>query len=164
MQREQAGGGEQLSAIPSARAAPLPENDRPVRPGLEGGRYKPLSDADVLKIHNAALDVLEQIGMADAIPSGIEVMTKQKKAPPIGYRPFANVLIQKSQYELAEQVILKVPEVDYQITMLQYIESYMKAAEVAVRAKMTEVLPEILQKTTDPAVREYIEGVLAGGR
>ena len=96
--------------------------------------------------------------------AGIEVMTKQKKAPPIGYRPFANVLIQKSQYELAEQVILKVPEVDYQITMLQYIESYMKAAEVAVRAKMTEVLPEILQKTTDPAVREYIEGVLAGGR
>ena len=60
----------------AARAAPLPENDRPVRPGLEGGRYKPLSDADVLKIHNAALDVLEQIGMADAIPSGIEVMTK----------------------------------------------------------------------------------------
>ena len=96
--------------------------------------------------------------------AGIEVMTKQKKAPPIGYRPFANVLIQKSQYELAEQVILKVPEVDYQITMLQYIESYKKAAEVAVRAKMTEVLPEILQKTTDPAVREYIEGVLAGGR
>src|SRR5215468_10756347 len=57
------------------RAAPLPSNQRPVRPGLEGGRYRPLSDEDVLKIHHAALDVLEQIGLADAIPSCIEVCT-----------------------------------------------------------------------------------------
>ena len=57
------------------RAAPLAENLRPVWPGLEGGRYKPLTDADIQKIHHAALDVLENIGMADAIPSGIEVMT-----------------------------------------------------------------------------------------
>ena len=35
-----------------------------------------LSDADVLRIHHAALDVLENIGLADATPSGIEYMTK----------------------------------------------------------------------------------------
>ena len=57
------------------RAAPLALNQRPVWPGLEGGRFKPLSDEDVLKIHHAALDVLEQIGLADAIPSCIEVCT-----------------------------------------------------------------------------------------
>ena len=57
------------------RAAPLPSNQRPVRPGLEGGRYRPLNDEDVLRIHHAALDVLEQIGLADAIPSCIEVCT-----------------------------------------------------------------------------------------
>ena len=57
------------------RAAPLALNQRPVWPGLEGGRYKPLSDEDVLRIHHAALDVLEQIGLADAIPSCIEVCT-----------------------------------------------------------------------------------------
>ena len=57
------------------RAAPLAANQRPVRPGLEGGRYKPLDDADILRIHQAALDVLEQIGLADAIPSCIEVCT-----------------------------------------------------------------------------------------
>ena len=34
----------------AARAAPLPDNLRPVRPGMNGGRYKPLSEADVLKI------------------------------------------------------------------------------------------------------------------
>jgi trimethylamine--corrinoid protein Co-methyltransferase len=56
--------------------APLPDSLRPVRPGMTGGRYKPLSDADVLRIHHAALDVLENIGLADATPSGIDYMTK----------------------------------------------------------------------------------------
>lgn len=32
-------------------------------PGLEGGRYKPLDDADVLRIHEAALSVLERTGV-----------------------------------------------------------------------------------------------------
>jgi trimethylamine--corrinoid protein Co-methyltransferase len=41
---------------------------------MSGGRYKPLSDADVLRIHHAALDALESIGLADAPPSGIELM------------------------------------------------------------------------------------------
>ena len=95
---------------------------------------------------------------------GIEAMTKQKKAPPIGYRPFANVLVQKNQYDLAEQVIVKVPETDYQITMLTYIEKYMKAAEVAVKAKMPEALPEIYSKCTDPSVREFIDNYSAGVR
>lgn len=96
--------------------------------------------------------------------AGIEAMTKQKKAPPIGYRPFANILVQKNQYDLAEQVILKVPEPDYQITMLSYIERFMKAAEVAIKAKMPEALPEIYSKTTDPSVREFIDNYNAGGR
>ena len=65
------GGREARRAL---RAAPTPMSARPVRPGLTGGRYKPLSDSDVLKIHSAALDVLEQIGMADAPQSGVELM------------------------------------------------------------------------------------------
>jgi trimethylamine---corrinoid protein Co-methyltransferase len=59
----------------AARAAPLAANQRPVWAGMEGGRFRPLTDIDVEKIHRAALDVLEQIGMADAIPSCIEVCT-----------------------------------------------------------------------------------------
>ncbi len=58
------------------RNAPLAEDLRPIRPGLPGGQYKPLSDADVLRIHHAALDALEQIGLSQAPPSGIEAMTK----------------------------------------------------------------------------------------
>jgi len=67
------GGREARRAM---RAAPLPQNERPVHAGMESGRYKPLSDADILKIHNTALNILEQIGIADAIPTGIEYMTK----------------------------------------------------------------------------------------
>ncbi|MEP2920296.1 MAG: trimethylamine methyltransferase family protein [Sulfitobacter sp.] len=59
----------------AARATALPENLRPVRAGLEGGQYKPLSDAHVLKIHHAALDALETIGLADAPKSGVDYLT-----------------------------------------------------------------------------------------
>lgn len=58
------------------RNAPLAEDLRPVRPGLPGGRYKPLTDAEVNRIHLAALDALEQIGLSQAPPSGVEAMTR----------------------------------------------------------------------------------------
>ncbi len=59
----------------AARAAPLSADVRPIRPGLEGGRYKPLTDNDMQRIHATALDALEQIGLADAPQSGIDIMT-----------------------------------------------------------------------------------------
>ncbi|PIB25000.1 methyltransferase [Amylibacter kogurei] len=64
------------AARQALRAAPLTEDIRPIRSGMEGGNYKPLSDAEVLRIHHAALDALETIGLADAPPSGVDVMTK----------------------------------------------------------------------------------------
>ena len=64
------------AARQALRAAPLTHDVRPIRPGMEGGQYKPLSDADVLRIHHAALDALETIGLADAPPSGVEILTK----------------------------------------------------------------------------------------
>lgn len=64
------------SARQALRAAPLTDDVRPIRAGMEGGRYKPLSDIDVQKIHNAALEALERIGLADAPPSGVEILTK----------------------------------------------------------------------------------------
>ncbi|MFC3614883.1 trimethylamine methyltransferase family protein [Lutimaribacter marinistellae] len=55
----------------AARAAALPEHLKPIRPGLEGGQYTPLTEADMARIHAAALDVLETVGLADAPESGI---------------------------------------------------------------------------------------------
>lgn len=64
------------AARKAARAAALPDHLRPVRPGLTGGRYQPLTDADMQRIHRAALTALEEIGLADAPPSGIAHMTR----------------------------------------------------------------------------------------
>ena len=59
----------------AVRAAPLADNLRPIRPGLAGGKYNPLSQSDVLRIHSAALDALEQIGLSNAPKSGVEILT-----------------------------------------------------------------------------------------
>ncbi len=64
------------AAVHAMRAAKLPDADRPVRPGLVSGRYKPLTDPQVERIHHAALDVLEQIGIAEPIPSCIDLVTQ----------------------------------------------------------------------------------------
>ncbi len=45
-----------------------------VRGGMESGRFKALTDIEVEKIHRAALDILEQVGMADPISSCAELV------------------------------------------------------------------------------------------
>lgn len=67
------GGGSAARKL--ARAVSITEGVVAVRPGMEGGTYRPLSDADVQRIHRAALDALEEIGLANAPASGIEAMT-----------------------------------------------------------------------------------------
>lgn len=71
--RQRRSGGR--AAQIAARAAARPEALRPVRAGMSGGQYKPLSDADVLRIHEAALQALEVIGLANAPASGVEILT-----------------------------------------------------------------------------------------
>ncbi|MDU8926647.1 trimethylamine methyltransferase family protein [Alisedimentitalea sp. MJ-SS2] len=60
----------------AARSAPLSQDIRPIRAGMEGGQYRPLSDDGVQRIHHAALQALEEIGLADAPQSGVEIMTR----------------------------------------------------------------------------------------
>src|SRR3954465_13446148 len=67
------GGREARRAM---RAAPLADDIRPVRAGLEGGRYKPLTENELERIHEAVLTVLETIGFANAIPSCTEALTR----------------------------------------------------------------------------------------
>ena len=49
-------------------------------PGLVGGRYLPLSDRDLARIHEAALEVLERVGMADATPA-LRELAQARGAP-----------------------------------------------------------------------------------
>ena len=98
----------------AARSAPLPESMRPVRPGMEGGRYQPLSDADVKKIHNAALDALETIGFADAPESGIELMTRAgAKLTDTGRLLFPRALVEDTIANAARHFVLHAQDPKY---------------------------------------------------
>ena len=66
------GGREARKAL---RSRPIPMAEAAVRPGMRGGQYKPLSDADMQRIHETALKLLETVGLGQAIPSCIEAMT-----------------------------------------------------------------------------------------
>ncbi len=63
------------SARKALRAAPLAEDIKPIRGGMSGGKYKPLTEHEVKRIHESALTILEEVGFADAIPSCIEYVT-----------------------------------------------------------------------------------------
>lgn len=63
------------AARQALRAAPIPEDEKPVRPGFHSGRYQPLTQDEVGRIHEAALKTLETIGFANALPSIIERVT-----------------------------------------------------------------------------------------
>ncbi|MGB3502796.1 MAG: trimethylamine methyltransferase family protein [Mesorhizobium sp.] len=67
------GGREARRAM---RAAPLAEDIRPVRPGLEGGRYTALTQNDLERVHEAVLHLLETVGFGNAIPSCIDACTR----------------------------------------------------------------------------------------
>ena len=64
----------------AARRARITETKAPsetaVQPGMQGGRYAPLSTPDMDRIHEAALELLEDIGLSEAIPSCIERVCK----------------------------------------------------------------------------------------
>jgi len=66
-------GGRQARV--ALRAAPLADDVKPVRAGMLGGTYKPLDDAGIARIHQAAMDALEQIGLGQPIPSCVEICT-----------------------------------------------------------------------------------------
>ena len=59
----------------AARAAKLADHLRPIRPGLTGGAFRPLTEAQMRRIHTAALELLETVGLADAPASGIAALT-----------------------------------------------------------------------------------------
>ncbi|MBT8416952.1 MAG: trimethylamine methyltransferase family protein [Silicimonas sp.] len=63
------------AARQALRAAPLAEDIRPVRPGMAGPGIGPLTDSDQRAIHEAALTALEEVGLADAPASGVEILT-----------------------------------------------------------------------------------------
>jgi trimethylamine---corrinoid protein Co-methyltransferase len=54
-----------------------------VRPGMAGGQHKPLAERDVERIHEAALGLLETVGLAQAIPGCIDLFDAKAAGCPI---------------------------------------------------------------------------------
>lgn len=50
---------------------------RPVWAGIEGGTYNPLSQDDLLNIHRAALDILQDVGVGNPTQEVIDIATAQ---------------------------------------------------------------------------------------
>jgi trimethylamine--corrinoid protein Co-methyltransferase len=91
----------------AGRAAPLPRALQPVRPGLKGGRYTPLDEADLQRIHRAALGALERIGLADAPPSGVAAMVAAgAEAGPDGRLRFPPALVEDVLARARRDVVL----------------------------------------------------------
>ena len=60
----------------AARTAPSSEQQvKAVRAGLEGGRYQPLSEPEMERIFETALELLEETGMGSPIPEFVRLVT-----------------------------------------------------------------------------------------
>ena len=70
-------GGGRAARIALREAAP--QGDRkPIRAGMEGGCYNPLSPRDLERIHDAALDILSDTGVGSP---GVEVIEPEVLVP-----------------------------------------------------------------------------------
>ena len=72
LRRRRSGG---RSGRIATRQAPLDADEAPVRPGLPGGRFAPLTETDMVQVLDTALDLLERVGMGSPIEEFIDVVT-----------------------------------------------------------------------------------------
>ena len=72
MKRNRRSGGR--SARKLKRTAPLPDNIKPIGPGMIGGTYKPLSQSDISAIEQTIFQLLNEVGLSQAPDTGISAM------------------------------------------------------------------------------------------
>ncbi len=71
--RPKRGGGR--TARHKMRSAPLAADVKPVRPGLSGGQYRPLTELQIQQIEQTIYQILDEIGLSQAPESGVAYMT-----------------------------------------------------------------------------------------
>ena len=115
MASRRAGGREARKAL---RAAPLAESEKPVRPGLVGGRYLPLEPGDLDRIHHTILDLLEDVGFSRSIPSCIEAVTSVGGIFQDGRLKFPRSLVEDTIANAARDIVLygQEPSRDIQLS------------------------------------------------
>ena len=70
-------------------------------PGIAGGRYRPLSDADMDKVHAAALTILEKTGIGEPLDELLDKVLAALLTQDVN----VGVLIQKSSLMLADLAV-----------------------------------------------------------
>lgn len=100
------------------RSAPLAAEDRAVRPGFLGGCYQPLSSVDMNKINDAVMTALSTIGLAQAIPSCIDHVTRAGGIYRDGRLYFPQSLVEDTIANCAKEVVLYAqnPQYDMQVS------------------------------------------------
>lgn len=130
------------------RAAPPKEEDRAVQPGTSGDCFKPLSEAEVVRVHEAALNVLENIGLSQAIPSCVELLSKAgAKMSSEGRLTFPRSLVEDTLAIAARDLVLHGQDPRHDME-LSGTRAYFGTAGAAVHI-------------VDPFTREYRESTLA---
>ena len=136
------------AARKALREAPTPREQRPVQPGMIGGRYKPFSDSDVERVHQAALEVLETIGLSQAIPSCIDLVTSAGgKYTDNDRLLFPRGLVEDTIANAPRDIVLHAQDPKHSMELSGY-KVYFGTAGAAVHV-------------VDPDTREYRESTLA---
>ncbi|MEE3287833.1 MAG: trimethylamine methyltransferase family protein, partial [Pseudomonadota bacterium] len=129
------------------RAAPIPQDERAVKPGQSSGRYQPLTSAEVERIHRAALEALEQIGIANAISSCRELITGAGGSlTEDGRLLFPRALVEDTIASAARDIVLTAQDPRYDME-LSGNRAYFGTAGAAVHI-------------VDPVKKEYRDSTL----
>ena len=131
----------------AVRSAPLAADKRPVNGGEESGRYRVLTDADILKIHEAVLSLLENTGLSNAIPSCIEAIeAKGGKLDDRGRLLFPRSLVEDTIANARRQFVIHGQDPKHDMEPWG-LKTYFGTAGAAVHI-------------ADPTTNEYRESVL----
>lgn len=102
--KRRSGGREARRAL---RAAPPDRTKSPVQPGMASDHYRPLSQNDMERIHEAALTVLEDVGMGQPIESCVAICTSVGAVyGEDGRLRFPRQLVQQTVQEAARNLTL----------------------------------------------------------
>ncbi|MEM7259192.1 MAG: trimethylamine methyltransferase family protein [Pseudomonadota bacterium] len=94
------------AAKKAERAAPLSADERAVNPGMSGGRFAPLSDSDIAQVNEAVMNVLENVGLSQAIPSCVDAVVKGGGEYRDGRLHFPRALVEDTIANCARNFVL----------------------------------------------------------